>query len=185
MLSWLKHRSALKSTAADLYGAVVARARSPEFYAAMGIPDTPEGRYEMVALHLLLALERLRAEGEQGVALSRTLIETFIADMDGSMREMGVGDLTVPKKVKAAAAGLYGRAEAIRGALAPDAEAGALEAAICRFTLNAGPGDPRASGFARYIRAQSAGLSALPADAVLAGRIDFPPISATNEGAGP
>ena len=97
MVSWpfgfpgrggLERSARRQETATELYGAVVARAREPLFYAQMGVPDTPEGRYEMVALHLVLALERLRAEGEAGIALSRETIETFIADMVGSMRDV-------------------------------------------------------------------------------------------------
>lgn len=183
VLSWLRRRAIRNDTAGELYGGVVARARAPVFYASMGIPDTPEGRYEMIAMHLVLVLERLRAEGPPGVALSRETIEAFVADMDGSMREMGVGDLTVPKKVKRAAAGLYARADAFRAAMAPEAEAGALAAAIGRLTLASGADDSRAGPLAAYYRETAAALSRLsPAD-VRAGRIDFPPLSQGDAGA--
>lgn len=180
--NWLKQRAALRETASDLYGNVVTQARNPVFYAEMGIPDTLEGRYEMVVLHLALVLERLRAEGEAGTALSRETIETFVADMDGSMRELGVGDLTVPKKVKSAAAGLYARADAFRQALARDAAAGdaavagggALEAAIARFTLGTDKPDSRAAAFARYYRTAAAALAAIEPAGVLAGRLKMP-----------
>ena len=82
MLTWLKERAARRETASELYGVVVARAREPLFYRDWGVPDTPEGRYEMVALHLVLVLERLRVEGAAGLPLSRETIEAFLADMD-------------------------------------------------------------------------------------------------------
>lgn len=176
-LDWLKQRASLRETATDLYGNVVTQARNPVFYAEMGIPDTLEGRYEMVAMHLALVLERLRTEGEAGIALSRETIETFIADMDGSMRELGVGDLTVPKKVKSAAAGLYARADAFRQGLLKDAGSpggGALDAAIARYTFGAEAGDDRAAGFAAYYRAASAALARLDTADVLAGRLPIP-----------
>lgn len=176
MLSWLRTRADRRERATDLYGVVVARAREPVFYATLDIPDTPEGRYEMVAMHLVLVLERLRAEGAAGIGLSRDLIEAFVADMDGSMREMGVGDLSVPKKVKSAAAGLYGRAEAFRAGMAADAPPRALEAAITRLTLGRedGADDARAAPFARYYRATWGALAEVSPGEALAGRIDFP-----------
>lgn len=186
--TWLKQRKILRETATELYGGVVTQARNPVFYAEMGIPDTLEGRYEMVALHLALVLERLRREGDAGVALSRATIETFVADMDGSMRELGVGDLTVPKKVKSAAAGLYARADAYRQALLQEegagaGVAGALDAVIARFALGDATAAGRAAGLARYYRAQTAALARLGATEVLAGRMPMPaPASAIGGG---
>ncbi len=117
MLNWLRSRAVLRSKADQLYGAVVAQARAPELYIHMGVPDTPEGRYEMIVLHLFCLLERLKGAGAQELKLSRLMIERFVADLDGAMREMGVGDVGVAKKVKAAAAGFYGRAAAYRQAV--------------------------------------------------------------------
>ena len=92
MLSWLFSRSPGQRKASDLYGAVVALARTPALYADMGVADTPEGRYEALVLNLFLVMERLRAEGEAGVEASQALIERFVIDMDDNMREMGVGE---------------------------------------------------------------------------------------------
>ena len=96
----------------------MAQARAPALYADLGVPDTAEGRLEMVMLHTVLVIERLRLEGEAAEELSRALTERFITDLDDCLREMGVGDLTVPKKVKKAAAALYDRTLACRAALA-------------------------------------------------------------------
>ena len=107
MLRWLRQRAETSRKAEELYGSVVTAARQPDFYGALGVPDTPEGRFELVALHLFLALEGLRGQGAAAEGLARRAIETFVVDMDDCMREMGVGDLTVPKKVKRAAAAFY------------------------------------------------------------------------------
>lgn len=117
MLNWFRARSANARKAKELYGAVVAAARQPEFYRDYGIPDTLNGRYEMIVLALILLLERMRAEGAAASDVSRLTLEAFFTDMDDCMREIGVGDLSVPKKVKKAAAGFYERAKAYREAL--------------------------------------------------------------------
>lgn len=118
MLDWLKTRGASARKAKELYGAVVANARNPVFYSHYGVPDTLNGRYEMIVLVLFQLLERLQKDGAPDVAeLSRLTLEAFVTDMDDSMRQIGIGDMAVPKKVKKAAAGFYERSKAYRAAL--------------------------------------------------------------------
>lgn len=181
MLSWLRSKRADRRKAKHLYGAVVTQARQPMFYSGLGVPDTPEGRYEMIVLHLFLVMERLRAEGQGAVRLSRMLVEAFVEDMDDSMREMGVGDLSVPKKVKRAAAGFYERAGEYRAGL--EADAGSLRAALGRNIwpgadggAAAARGDGPAQLLAAYTRSAAADLAGQPAAAVLAGDVTFPPV---------
>ena len=100
MLQSLKERARLRRKAGEIYGAIVTQARQPAFYAKLGIPDTPVGRYEAVVVHLFLVLERLRAEGTRVGILPRALIEAFVADMDDCLRELGTGDIAVGKKVR-------------------------------------------------------------------------------------
>lgn len=120
MFAWLASRPT-RAKAEELYGAVVTVARTPGYYSAFCVPDTTRGRFEMITLVLFLVLERTkRAPG--GMDLSRAGIEAFITDMDDCMREMGVGDLTVPKKVKRAAATFYERAKHYREALAEEGD---------------------------------------------------------------
>src|ERR1700722_16778682 len=90
-----------------LYGAIVAQGRRPVFYAGFGVPDTVEGRFDMVVLHLVLVLRRLRlaAGGER---MAQDLFGAFCRDMDHNLREMGVGDLTVPKQMKRLGEALFG-----------------------------------------------------------------------------
>ena len=97
MLAWLKQLGNRRQTARSLYGSIVTQARSPAFYARWGVPDTAEGRFEMIALHLVLVLRRLAEEGAAGHRLARALTEVFAVDIDDSLREMTIGDLAVPR----------------------------------------------------------------------------------------
>ena len=117
MLQWFRRRAEARRRAQELYGSVVTAARQPSFYKDMGVPDTPEGRFELVSLHLFLALESLNRQRAAELDLTQRTIEAFVTDMDDCMREMGVGDLAVPKKVKRAAAAFYERAGAYRRGL--------------------------------------------------------------------
>jgi cytochrome b pre-mRNA-processing protein 3 len=150
MLDSFRTRAETRRKASEIYGAVVTQARAPQFYADLGVPDTPSGRYEMVALHVFLVLERLRPVEDRASALPRMLVEAFVADMDDSLRELGTGDLAVPKKVRRAAAGLYERSQSYRTALAaPDDTA--LRALLIEHAY-AGTVHPGADALARYVR---------------------------------
>ncbi len=168
MLTWLRRRHERQHRARELYGAVVAQARHPDFYTVHGAPDTLEGRYEMIVLHLYLLLDRLQREGEPAAETSRAVTETFVRETDVEMREMGVGDLTVPRKVKRAAAGLFERSSQYRRALA-DPDRATLE----RF-LEEIVAAPSARGLAGYVRCAQAALATVPAADLLAGSWRFP-----------
>lgn len=129
MLKWLTKRDDTALAARRIYGAVVAQSRQPYFYSNIGIPDTPEGRLEMLILHLFLAAEALRGQGAVTEPLNRALIESFVGDIDDCMREMGVGDLTVPKRVRKATETFYSRSGGYRAALNSDHP----EAAVAAF----------------------------------------------------
>ena len=118
MPNWLSGKIDHTRIAGIIYGSIVASARQPTFYAAWGVPDTREGRFEMLALHVALVMHRLARAGASGGDLSRRLGEVFMTDLDDNMREIGIGDLTVPKKVKRAAAALYDRHRDYGAALA-------------------------------------------------------------------
>lgn len=178
MLSWLRAKSRTGRTATELYGSIVTQARTRDFYADHGVADTPEGRFSLIVAHLFVVLERLRAEDEPGQELARAVVETFVADMDASLREMGIGDFGVPKRVKKAAAALYDCVAEYRAAMA-DEDADALATALGRHVPCAPDG---ARAIARYLRATAAALAAVSADGLLAGRIAFPPPSRTAEG---
>lgn len=169
MLSWLFRRDDSKRKAADLYGAVVTLARRPALYESIGIADTPEGRYEALVLYLFLVLERMKAEGALAVEQSQALLEAFVTDMDDNMREMGVGDLSVPRKVKKAAAAFYDRAEVYRAAIASGSEE--LAATLARLVPARDGKALDAHALGRDVAQQVERLAAMPLDDVLAGRL--------------
>ena len=163
MFGWLTRKPKVQRTALDLYRRVVAAARQPIFYRDLGVRDTTEGRFEMVALHLFLALEGMKAQALMDVdarntAITQSAIEAFVIDMDDCMREMGVGDLTVPKKVKRAAAGFYERAGVYRNALAERSDAD-LVAALKQYMDFAPGSDKSAHALAAYVRRTHAEVS--------------------------
>src|SRR5271154_5385826 len=128
MILRLFRRQFQPATIHTLYGVIVAQARLPEFYEEFGVADSVEGRFDMIVLHLALVSRRLKRE-LQGAALGRALLEAFSRDMDHNLREMGVGDLTVPKQMKRMMEAFYGRARSYEQALAQD-DPTALEAAL-------------------------------------------------------
>jgi len=179
MLGALRGRAALRRKAGDIYGAVVTQARQPAFYAKLGIPDTPIGRYDMVVLHLFLLLERLRGEGASADTLQRLLLETFVADMDDSLRELGTGDVVVGKKVRRAAAGFYERARDYRAAL--EEGDGALGQALVRHGLAREAAAQEIVALCAYIRATTAVLQKLDGENIQAARLAFPDVPSSAE----
>ena len=145
-------RRAADDKARDVYDAIVIQARRTEFYAGLGVPDTVSGRFDMVALHVFLALRRVRGGGD--AALAQAVVEAMFDDMDASLRELGVGDLGVGRRVQAMAEGFYGRAAAFDAALAQgDAE---LAATLLRNVY--GGVEPAAGALkamARYVRREA------------------------------
>ena len=122
------------ATIETLYGMIVAQARLPDFYAGFGVPDTVNGRFDMILLHLWLVLRRLRAFGEHEIA--QGLFDHFCSDMDANLREMGVGDLTVPKRMAKFGEAFYGRTAAYDRAI--DAGRDEICAALSRNILPEG-----------------------------------------------
>lgn len=170
-----------RRAAAELYGDIVAAARAPVFYAALGVPDTIEGRYEMIVLHTVLLLRRLRGPGQK--RLAQALVDFMAADLDRSIRELGVGDMSVGKFMKRLGEGLFGRAAAYDGAL-DTLDAGALEAAILRNIFDGyDPGRRSLAAIACYVRAQSDHLAGLPIEQIAAGHVEFQPLADMNLGA--
>jgi cytochrome b pre-mRNA-processing protein 3 len=173
MLQWFRRRAEAGRRAGELYGSVVTAARHPAFYRDMGAPDTPEGRFEWVALHLFLLLEGMKVQNPAEMELAQRTIETFVTDMDDCMREMGVGDMVVGKKVKRAAAAFYERAAAYRTGLA--AHGRDLEDSLGDYVFMRGVGDEgapmngRAGALARYVRAAALLSSEEPFDELVAG----------------
>jgi cytochrome b pre-mRNA-processing protein 3 len=166
-------RSPRTDSIAALYGAIVAQARSPAFYVEFGVPDTVEGRFDLIVLHLVLVLRRLGGAGERGADVGQRLFDAFCRDLDGNLREMGVGDLAVPKRMRRFAEAFYGRQAAYIAALAADAPQD-IEKALARNILQAEDIDHRASRLARYARAAARQLDVQDDADLFGAEIDFP-----------
>ena len=121
-----------------LYGTIVAQARSPVFYRSYGVPDTVSARIDMIMLHLVLVLRRLRAQMPDGRPAGQDLFDLFCQDMDDNFREMGVGDLAVPKEMRRIGEAFYGRAQVYDRAL-DEGDIDALAAALERNVFGGAP----------------------------------------------
>jgi cytochrome b pre-mRNA-processing protein 3 len=176
---------------AALYGMIVTQARREAFYVDYAVPDTVEGRFDLIVLHMVLVLRRLGAEESHGRGhreIGQRLFDAFCQDLDGNLREMGVGDLAVPKRMRRFGEAFYGRQAAYLAAL----EAGGdrdFENALAR---NIFPGDSgvdakdvdtkdvdardndKAARLARYARAVVRELDAQRDDALMRGEVAFP-----------
>jgi cytochrome b pre-mRNA-processing protein 3 len=162
--------------ARSLYGSIVTQARSRRFYARWGVPDTADGRFEMILLHLVIMLHRLGREGQAGQNLARALTEAFAVDLDDNLREMTVGDLAVPRHVKRAVGALHERHVSYGTALAASDD-GPLTAALqARLEAVGAGGGLEAGRICAYIRQVSCRLDVLPGAEVLAGQITWPQI---------
>jgi cytochrome b pre-mRNA-processing protein 3 len=146
----------------------------PAFYRAAGVPDTLDGRFELIALHCFLVLHRIRGE-KTAERFGQRLFDRMFADMDRGLREMGTGDLSVGKQVKRMATGFYGRIQAYQAGLAGEEDLGAALRRNLFGTVEAV--DPAwLDWFQVYIRQQVAALAEVPLEAILDGRIEFAPL---------
>jgi cytochrome b pre-mRNA-processing protein 3 len=159
-----------------LYAAAAAQARSPGLYRDWGTPDTPEGRFELVTMHVALVLLRLKGRGKPAAEISQQLFESFVRSLDDALREMGVGDVVVGKRMKALGEAFYGRMRAYELALAARPDPAELEALVARTALEgARGGDSRA--LAGYAARAADILDATPIEDLLAGRPRWPQIA--------
>lgn len=156
-----------------VYGQIVAAARQPSLYEGEGAPDTPLGRFEMIGLHMFLLLHRLRGANEELSGLGQELTDTFFTELDHSLRELGISDPGMPKRMKKLARMYYGRIGSYGEALDAD-DAVALAEALKR---NIRPGDsawPKAATLARYVMAARDRLAALTDAELASGNVAFP-----------
>jgi cytochrome b pre-mRNA-processing protein 3 len=171
MPAWNPFRLRPAAAPADvLYGAIVERSRDPRFYAEAGVPDSLDGRFEMLALHGYLVLRRLRAGGPAAAAMAQALVDALFADMDANLREMGAGDLGVGKRVKRMATGFYGRVAAYDEG---QARGNAEEALQRNLYGTVSPRPAEVGAMARYLAEADARLARQPLPEILAGRPDF------------
>ena len=174
MILPLFRRNQRATSIAALYGAIVAQARLPAFYRDYGVPDTVEGRLDLIILHVVLLLHRFADEPADLKALGQAVFDRFCLDMDDNLREMGIGDLAVPRQMGRIAEAFYGRAKAYEAALAASGNEG-LAAALRRniFGDDAASSEP-AAHLAVYVRAVVSDLHGQGGAAFAAGRLSFP-----------
>ena len=170
-------RNSQARTIHALYGTIVAQARSVTFYADYRVPDTVDGRFDLIVLHLVLLLNRLGRSAEAWrdfgqKLLGQELFDAFCRDLDANLREMGVGDLAVPKRMQAFAEAFYGRQAAYLAALEA-ADQRVFEKALARNIFAAG-NDAAAAQLARYARAAVTSLDAQDDGALIRGEVVFP-----------
>jgi cytochrome b pre-mRNA-processing protein 3 len=162
--------------AGKLYGAIVAQARLPVFYQAFGVPDTLEGRFVVLSLNLFAVLRRLRADGAEGRDLAQELMDQFSADMETVLRELGVSDLGIPKKMRrlAASSGAllksYDEAYATGEGTLASTIAGALP-------LEGSAAEDAGTRIAHYVKAVVEEFGNQPLSAFRAAKVAFPEIS--------
>lgn len=169
-------RDPAEAAGRSLYARVVEQARLPDFYRDAGVPDTLDGRFDMIVLHAFLVLHRLKQGGQAQGPVGQAMFDLMFADMDASLRELGVGDLSVGKKVKQMATGFYGRVAAYEEGLAaaPGAAEGSLEAALRRNLFGTvQPNDAQLAAMARYMRRQAAALADQGVASLLQGELRF------------
>ncbi|MEM9810744.1 MAG: ubiquinol-cytochrome C chaperone family protein [Pseudomonadota bacterium] len=153
-----------------LYVAIAEAARRPEFYARWRVPDTTEGRYELLSVHMILTLRRLRAGGDATARFSQLLFDVMFRDVDDTLREMGVGDMRVGKKVRGYAEAFLGRAGAYDLGLDREAD---LKEAIAR-NVYGDLDEPFAQALADYMYMTEDALQKQALEALLGGTISFP-----------
>lgn len=164
-----------KNTASEpvyaVYSAIVSQSRQPHFYRDWGVPDTVTGRFDMISLHLALLFRRLRSEDARTREFSQAVFDLFFKDMDRSLREMGVGDMAVPKKIQKMGNIFFGLLAALNAAIDSQDRA-ALEAALQRNVLD-GATPEQVAALAAYVLAQDAAMGRQSSQAISTGTLFF------------
>lgn len=171
-LKSLFRRSRPSGPAHTLYGIVVDQARLPRFFAELEVPDTVDGRFEMVSLHMFLVLRHIKAASDSTTVVAQELFDVMFDDMDLTLREMGAGDMGVGKRVKAMVQAFYGRVAAYERGLAAGEKA--LAEALRRNAYGTTePSDASIASLARYVQAQDACLAEQDPAQIAAGKLSF------------
>lgn len=167
---FLRPRMLLRGTIETIYGMIVAQAREPLFYRDLGVPDTVNGRFDMMVLHIWMVLRQLKRLGDDA-GFGQTLFDRFCSDMDHNLRELGTGDLAVPKRMKQFGEAFYGRSAAYDLGLAAGEEP--LAQALCKNIFN-GQNIEQARRLAAYVEQALAALAALDEASLSGARWRFP-----------
>jgi cytochrome b pre-mRNA-processing protein 3 len=168
----LKASASQNTVAMELYSSVVAQARQPYFYTDLAVPDTPDGRYDMIMIHAFLLLHRLKRDLPNTKEISQALFDIMFEDMDKSLREMGAGDVGIGRRIKEMAKAFYGRIAAYDEGLNRDDDS--LDIALQRNVYRqSSVKNEQVSALGSYIRREAVNLSDQPTKALLGGRLSF------------
>ncbi|MGZ3404475.1 MAG: ubiquinol-cytochrome C chaperone family protein [Phenylobacterium sp.] len=168
LLDRLFRPRAAQAAGRALYARAVEQSRTPGLYADLGAPDTAEGRFEIYSLHVVLLLDRLRGHGDLATDVSQGLFDTYVKDLDHALRELGVGDLSVGRKMRKLGEAFYGRGKSYETAFAALPDEAPLHALIAR-TVYAEADPTQAPRLTAYVLAQRAALAQQPLEALCAG----------------
>lgn len=172
LLSWFRTGRRTRDAAHTLYTAAVERARTPEFYAELEVPDSVDGRFDMIVLHMFLLLERLRQDDTPAQELSQALFDLMFQDMDRSLRELGVGDQSVGKRIKQMISAFYGRMRAYGEAADDPARLGEALGRNLYRQHRAAP--TTLVRMAAYVQAARRELARQPFERLVDGEIEWP-----------
>ncbi len=169
MFTQLLAESSAKQAASSLYRAASDQARTEALYTQMGTPDSVEGRFELLTMHVILLIERL--EGETGLAAEtrQALFDAYVSNLDGALREMGVGDLAVGKRMRKLGEAFYGRARAFQAAFEQLPDQTDLKELLARTALQARP-ETSPDGLATYAIGCREGLRGCDSSSLMSGR---------------
>lgn len=162
------------AAALALYRKIVDQARQRAFFEACGVPDTVDGRFDLLVLHLFLVLRRLKGARARTAGFSQALFDVAFEDLDESLRRLGAGDLGVGRRIRDMAEGFYGRVAAYERAVVRGDED--LEACLRRNLFGAGAAEAaQVAALAGYVRREAAGLDGQSIEALMAGQVRFGP----------
>jgi cytochrome b pre-mRNA-processing protein 3 len=174
LLSFLSRGRDRSRQGAWIYNAIVEQSRRPEFYESFDVPDTLDGRFDLIVLHAGLYLPRLKAIRTEGNALAQAAFDQMFANLEVNLRELGVGDMGVPRRVKSMLSAFYGRAAAYDTAL-KEGDVSALRAALLRNVYRgADVAQPKVDALSTYVRATHEALKAAPDADIVAGTFAWP-----------
>ncbi len=156
-----------------LYTAVIGAARDPKVFTSWSVPDTPEGRFEMLALTTFLLLKRLKTD-DANKEVAQAVFDIMFEDLDSNLRELGVGDVGVSKKIKKMAEGFYGRISAYQSGLENGSDDAGLIAALLKYVYRDQPPDESAvASLAAFTRRQDAHLARQSDKTLRSGQVTF------------
>lgn len=173
MINWSR-KNAEQQAADTIYAVIVAQARRTEFYEKASVPDSLDGRFELLVLHAFLYFFRLKGEDKEARDVGQLVFDTMFSDLDHNLREMGVGDMSIGKKIRKMSSAFYGRTAAYDGGLKVYAtQPEVLVAAISRNIFADGGAGDSAGAIAGYMQDCVDGLRQQATPAILKGRFSF------------